>query len=161
MSDQTAKTWDERVAGHDCPFDEPRGDLSRQLIFVSKMKASTLYLERNQTYRGYCVLVYDPRHVARIDQLTTEEWQVLASDIHRAESAIFKACAPAHMNVASLGNAVPHVHWHLIPRYVDDPRWGDTIWSPAFSDLPPRTTLSDEEYQQVVSSIAQALTLIP
>lgn len=156
MSDPSAKSWGERVAGHDCPFDEPRGDLSRQLIFVAKMAASTLYLERNQTYRGYCVLVYDPRHVARIDELTIEEWRVLAGDIHRAQSAIFKACAPDHMNVASLGNAVPHVHWHLIPRYRDDPRWGDTIWNTSFSEL-PRTTLSEEEYQQLVASIALAL----
>ena len=160
MSDQDAKAWADRVGGHDCPFDEPRGDLSGQLIFVSRMKASTLYLERNQTYRGYCVLVYDPRHVARIDQLTPEEWQVLSSDIHRAESAIFKACAPAHMNVASLGNAVPHVHWHLIPRYMDDPRWGETIWNMSFSEV-PRTTLSDEEYQQIVASIVQALSVTP
>jgi diadenosine tetraphosphate (Ap4A) HIT family hydrolase len=158
MIEPVGQEWADRVAGQECPFDEPRGDLSKQFIFVAKLKVSTLYLERerNRVYRGYCVLVYDPRHVARIDQLTAEEWHVLAGDIHRAQSAIFKACAPAHMNLASLGNAVPHVHWHLIPRYLDDPNWGDTIWSP--SDVEPaKKTLREEEYAEIVKSIVDAL----
>jgi diadenosine tetraphosphate (Ap4A) HIT family hydrolase len=158
MNDQAGHEWADKVAGRDCPFDEPRGDLSKQFIFVAKLKVSTLYLERerNRVYRGYCVLVYDPRHAARIDELTLEEWQVLAADIHRAQSAIFKACAPAHMNLASLGNAVPHIHWHMIPRYPDDPHWGDTIWSPSENDT-PKKTLNESEYQVIVKSIAEAL----
>jgi diadenosine tetraphosphate (Ap4A) HIT family hydrolase len=158
MNDQAEQEWAEKVAGRDCPFDEPRGDLSKQFIFVARLQTSTLYLERerNRVYRGYCVLVYDPGHVARIDQLTLEQWHVLSTDIHRAQSAIFKACAPAHMNLASLGNAVPHIHWHLIPRYPDDPHWGDTIWSPSEIESPPRT-LDENEYRRIVESIADAL----
>ena len=158
MIDQAGQEWADKVAGRDCPFDEPRGDLSRQFIFVAKLQTSTLYLERerNRTYRGYCVLVYDPRHVARIDELTLDEWRALAADIHRAQSAIFKACSPAHMNLASLGNAVPHVHWHLIPRYPNDPNWGDTIWSPSENETLPKT-LSEEDYREIAETIAKAL----
>jgi ATP adenylyltransferase len=141
-----------------CPLDEPRGDLSRQFIFIAKLNASTLYLDRNQTYRGYCVLVYDPRHVTRIDELSADEWLVLAGDIHRAQSAIFKVCSPGHMNLASLGNVVPHLHWHLIPRYPGDPRWGDPIWTTILSDM-PHTTLDDVEYLELTASIADALAV--
>ena len=158
MTDQPGQDWAYKVAGHDCPFDEPRGDLSKQFIFVAKLQVSTLYLERerNRTYRGYCVLVYDPRHVARIDQLTPDEWHVLAADIHRAQSAIIQACSPAHLNLASLGNAVPHIHWHLIPRYPDDPHWGDTIWSPTENEAQPKT-LTQENYREIAETIAKAL----
>src|SRR5262245_28185078 len=156
MTHPPEHSWTDKVAGRDCPFDQPRGDLSRQLLLVAKMSSSSLYLERNQVYRGYCVLVYDLRHVTGVDELSPEEWQMLAGDIHRAQSAIVKACAPAHMNLASLGNVVPHLHWHLIPRYPDDPRWGDPIWTTPLRDM-PRKTLNDEEYAQLVASIAQAL----
>jgi len=158
MTDQAGQESTDKPSGLDCPFDEPRGDLSKQFIFVAKLQVSTLYLERerNRTYRGYCVLVYDPRHVARIDELTLDEWHVLATDIHRAQSAIIQACSPAHMNLASLGNAVRHVHWHLIPRYPDDPRWGDTIWSRYETDGVPKN-LTDDDYREIAESIAKAL----
>jgi diadenosine tetraphosphate (Ap4A) HIT family hydrolase len=158
MTDQAGQGPNEKISGLDCPFDEPRGDLSKQFIFIAKLQVSTLYLERerNRSYRGYCVLVYDPRHVARINELSLDEWHVLATDIHRAHSAIVQACSPAHMNLASLGNAVRHIHWHLIPRYLDDPNWGDTIWSPSDGIALPKT-LTDEDYREIAESIAKAL----
>jgi diadenosine tetraphosphate (Ap4A) HIT family hydrolase len=60
------------------------------------------------------------------------------------------------MNLASLGNAVPHIHWHLIPRYLEDPNWGDTIWSPSDAEEPTKT-LNEDEYREIVDSIARAL----
>jgi diadenosine tetraphosphate (Ap4A) HIT family hydrolase len=142
--------WIERVRGRDCRFDQPRGDLSQEFHFVASLSSSTLYLERNQTYRGYCVLIYDRRHVARIDQLDANEWTELSGDLHRAHAAIWKAFSPAHMNVVSLGNLVPHLHWHLIPRYVDDPRWGNPIWPT--SDT-PRLILEEADYNKLADRI--------
>jgi diadenosine tetraphosphate (Ap4A) HIT family hydrolase len=53
---------------------------------------------------------------------------------------------PDHINVESLGNVVPHLHWHIIPRYVDDPRWGMPIWTTPLSAMPDaRLETSDRE----------------
>ena len=43
---------------------------------------------------------------------------------------------PDHVNVESLGNVVPHLHWHIIPRYVGDARWGMPIWTTRSSAMP-------------------------
>jgi diadenosine tetraphosphate (Ap4A) HIT family hydrolase len=146
----------EKVTGQECPFDVPRVQLPANLIEIGRLSASTLYLERNQTYRGYCIAVYDKRHVTRIDELTPQEWLELAGDLHRAQSAVWKVCSPAHINIASLGNVVPHLHWHLIPRYVDDPRWGNPIWLSNVSEM-AQLTLSPQGYEHLIQQFRTAL----
>jgi diadenosine tetraphosphate (Ap4A) HIT family hydrolase len=82
---------------------------------VSKLAVSTLYLDRNQTYRGHCQLIYDEAHVEGLEHLPSGEFARFAEDLHRAANAISRVCRPDRMNYASLGNVVPHVHWHLVP----------------------------------------------
>jgi diadenosine tetraphosphate (Ap4A) HIT family hydrolase len=118
----------ELARGVGCPLCEPRADSNAEWDFVARLAASSLYLMRDQTYRGRCVLVFDGRHAARLGELTHEEWQMLSADLHAAEAAVARVVRPDHVNVESLGNVVPHLHWHIIPRYRDDPRWGDPIW---------------------------------
>ncbi len=127
-------TWDELAAGVSCPFDAPRAPHTAHWDAVATLSAASLYLPHNQTYRGHCILVFDPRHVTRLDELAPGEWTALADDMHRSTRAITATCAPDHFNVASLGNLMPHLHWHLVPRYKDDPRWGAPIWSADLRD---------------------------
>jgi diadenosine tetraphosphate (Ap4A) HIT family hydrolase len=42
---------------------------------------------------------------------------------------------PDHVNLESLGNVVPHLHWHIVPRYRSDPRWGAPIWLTSLADM--------------------------
>ena len=46
---------------------------------------------------------------------------------------------PDHINVESLGNVVPHLHWHIIPRYVGDPMWGAPVWQVPLDSMPDTT----------------------
>jgi diadenosine tetraphosphate (Ap4A) HIT family hydrolase len=121
--------WDELAAGERCPFDAPRAPHTPEWNAVATLRAATLYLPHNQTYRGHCILVFDPRHATRLDELAADEWAALSADLHRATRAIAAVCTPDHFNIASLGNVMPHLHWHLVPRYKTDPRWGAPIWS--------------------------------
>jgi diadenosine tetraphosphate (Ap4A) HIT family hydrolase len=47
------------------------------------------------------------------------------------EEAIRHILSPDKVNLASLGNVVPHLHWHVIPRYLDDPHFPAPIWAEA------------------------------
>jgi diadenosine tetraphosphate (Ap4A) HIT family hydrolase len=95
-------------------------------------------------YRGHGVLVFDPRHVTRLDELASAEWQAYSADLHRVVTAIVAVCRPDHVNVESLGNVVPHLHWHVIPRYKSDARWGAPIWAQTLSSQPEHRLAPDD-----------------
>src|SRR5262245_39186442 len=106
-----------------CPLCLPRPEYSDHWLLVAKLSSSTLYLDRNQTYRGHCQLIYDGAHIEGLESLSPEDFGRFTQDLHRAARAIAHVCQPDRMNYASLGNVVPHLHWHLVPRYKSDPRW--------------------------------------
>ncbi|MGH8143443.1 MAG: HIT family protein [Steroidobacteraceae bacterium] len=145
--------WEQRRAGVGCPLCAPRPDVNESVLLVRKLPVSSLYLARNQTYRGQCMLVYDVRHVNRLDELELAEWQALARDIWLAGRAVTLEFDPQHMNVESLGNEVPHLHWHLIPRYRDDGRWGGPIWTTQSSEL-RSLRLPEAQYLDRVRALA-------
>jgi diadenosine tetraphosphate (Ap4A) HIT family hydrolase len=137
-------SWDEWAAGRNCAFDAPRADVTPHWDLVRKLTVSSWYLPQNQTYRGHGVLVFDPRHATRLDQLTSSEWSAYAADLHAVVTAIGAVCKPDHMNVESLGNVMPHLHWHVVPRYKNDGRWGQPIWAPDVAAQPDRRLEADD-----------------
>ena len=128
-------SWESKVAGTGCPLCGPRPDSNAEWDLVAKLRISSLYLAKNQTYRGQCLLIFDPRHAARPDQLSIAEWSDFTADLRDASDAVTSAVRPDHVNVASLGNVVPHLHWHVIPRRLGDPRWGAPIWTEPMPEL--------------------------
>ncbi len=148
--------WDSNRAADGCRFCLPRDGIDDFMIEISRLAISTLYLEKIQTYRGHCVLLFDPRHVTRIDELSAAEWQQLSADIRAAELALIEVFNPDHINIASLGQVVPHLHWHIVPRYCDDPRWGGPIWTTTAAEM-QKIYLDTGEYLEIAASIRQAL----
>ena len=134
----------------------PRPDENDHWLKVAQLTVSSLYLDRNQTYRGHCQLVYDGGHVEGLEQLDVEEYQRLTADLHRAARAISAAQRPDRMNYCSLGNVVPHVHWHIVPRYRSDPRWGSPMYTTDMRDM-KMTRLDDAGYRQIVTEIRAQL----
>ena len=149
--------WATRVAGAGCWMDAPRPASNDWWDLVGTLTVSSLYLSKNQAYRGQCTLMFDPRHVARLDQLSRPEWLSFATDLHVAQQAIMRAVKPDHLNVELLGNVLPHLHWHLIPRYVGDPKWGAPIWQMPL-DTMPDVRLPDAERATLIADLRQALT---
>ena len=135
-----------------CPLCLPRPDDCEHWLKVAKLSVSTLYLDRNQTYRGHCQLVYDDAHIEGLENLARADFARLADDLHWAAGAIARACRPDRMNHVSLGNVVAHVHWHLVPRYRTDPRWGAPIYMSDVADMPV-TRLSEEQYRVLAQEI--------
>ena len=97
---------------------------TRPSDLVARLKASSWYLPHNPAYRGHGIVVFDPHHATRLDQLMGNEWQAYAVDLDGVVHVIVSVCKPDHMNIESLGNLMPHLHWDVIRRYKNDGRWG-------------------------------------
>jgi diadenosine tetraphosphate (Ap4A) HIT family hydrolase len=137
-------------------MDAPRPASNDFWDLVAPLEVSSLYLGKNQTYRGHCSLIFDRRHASRPDQLTAEEWTAYCTDLYAAQRAVVAVTCPDHINVESLGNVVPHLHWHIIPRYVGDPRWGMPIWTTPLSAL-PETHLEAQDREALLRALRDAL----
>jgi diadenosine tetraphosphate (Ap4A) HIT family hydrolase len=78
-------------------------------------------------YPGYCRAVWNA-HVAEMTDLTAGERSHLMRVVCEVEDVLRKCLHPDKINLASLGNAVPHLHWHVIPRFRGDPHFPNSIW---------------------------------
>ncbi|MEZ5658897.1 MAG: HIT family protein [Burkholderiaceae bacterium] len=68
-------------------------------------------------------------HVAEMTDLSTAHRQLLMQVVFELEAVMRAQLAPDKINLASLGNQVPHLHWHLVPRYRDDSHFPAPLWA--------------------------------
>lgn len=80
-------------------------------------------------FPGYIRIIWR-RHVAEMTDLSPAERGDLMQAIYQVEALQRQILQPEKINLASLGNQVPHLHWHLIPRWHADPCFPDAIWAP-------------------------------
>ncbi|HTM04054.1 MAG TPA: HIT family protein [Vicinamibacterales bacterium] len=151
------ETWKLLFGGTGCPMDAPRPDKSAHWDLIAPLAISSLYLSKNQTYRGHCQLIFDGRHACQLEQLTLQEYRAFTDDLFAAQRAVMRTVHPDHINVEVLGNVVPHLHWHIVPRYFSDPRWGMPIWATPLSAMPD-TRLPEAEHASLIEAIRLALT---
>lgn len=130
------------------------------VIFIAELSISTLLLYREQRFRGYCLLSFSAWDATSLDALNDNEYNLFAQDLRTASKAIRSVCNPDHLNYELLGNTNPHLHWHIIPCYKTDPRWGQPIWEgyPRNEFKINRHTLPETEYRLLVDQIRAALT---
>jgi diadenosine tetraphosphate (Ap4A) HIT family hydrolase len=134
----------------DCPICEHL--LLSHPLTIKEFPLSTLRLSNDQTIEGYCVLE-SKRHVTEVYDLGVEDQQTLMDELSQCARALKTVFQADKINYAFLGNKVPHMHWHLVPRQVTDPFWPESIWS---KTLPPRS-LPDPEYRRIIEAIRSAL----
>lgn len=79
-------------------------------------------------YAGFCRVIWHA-HVREMTDLAPAERAHFMCVVWAVEAAQRAVLRPDKVNLASLGNVVPHLHWHVIPRYEDDPHFPDAIWA--------------------------------
>ena len=94
-------------------------------------EVSDAYLQREDIQRGYSVVVWRGRHVAEPTELSADEATAYWLEVLRVGRAIEHVLEPVKLNYDLLGNSLPHLHTHVVPRYADDPRPG---WPFPFPD---------------------------
>jgi diadenosine tetraphosphate (Ap4A) HIT family hydrolase len=81
-------------------------------------------------YPGFLRVVF-ARHVAEMTDLEPVERERMMQVVFSAERVLRELYRPDKVNLASFGNQVPHLHWHVIPRYRDDPHFPEPAWGAA------------------------------
>jgi diadenosine tetraphosphate (Ap4A) HIT family hydrolase len=69
-------------------------------------------------------------HVAEWTDLAPPDRSHLMQAVAKVETVMRQLLAPTKINLASLGNMVPHLHWHVIARFEGDARWPAPVWAP-------------------------------
>jgi len=87
---------------------------------VREFKQSFLVMGYNQHFRGYAILLVK-RHQREPHQLPPAARRQLFDELMESGEAVWRCFKPWKLNYACLGNEVPHVHWHIIPRYKKGP----------------------------------------
>lgn len=80
-------------------------------------------------YPGFCRVIWNA-HVAEMTDLAAAERTRLMRVVFEVEAGLRELLRPDKINLASLGNSVPHLHWHVIPRFLGDPHFPAPIWAP-------------------------------
>jgi diadenosine tetraphosphate (Ap4A) HIT family hydrolase len=86
--------------------------------------------------------------------LSISDRQMLMAVVFIVEQAIRELFIPDKINLASFGNMVPHVHWHIIPRWQDDRHFPEPIWGKIHNDTPNRRpAVSDDLLMSTLSKL--------
>ena len=103
-------------------------------------------------YPGFCRVIWHA-HIKEMTDLTAADRGHLMQVVFDVEKAVRELLRPDKVNLASLGNAVPHLHWHVVPRYCDDSHFPNPIWGASLR--PPRSANMTDILNALTGRIAR------
>jgi diadenosine tetraphosphate (Ap4A) HIT family hydrolase len=148
--------WEQRYRGDGCVMcAQGRPDENEYGILVYRSDTSDAYLQKADVgQRGYCLVIWRGRHVAEVTQLSNTEAGAYWEDVMRVARAVELHYTPAKLNLMTLGNEVPHLHTHVVPRYVDDREPGRP---PSMRIGEPRPPLPIEEVRRDAAKLRELM----
>lgn len=136
---------------NDCLYCQ-RNDLQKELmIHFYDLTVSSVFLFREQSYYGRCVVAYKD-HVKELFELSDEQRNAFMSDVCKVAKAINDTFSPEKINYGAYSDKLAHLHFHIVPKYVDGLNYGGVF------EMNPRSVfLNDEEYNEITTRIINAL----
>jgi len=113
-----------------------------------------------EAFPGYCRVILN-RHVAEMSVLTASDVRHVMNVMFATERALRQVVQPDKINLASLGNLVPHLHWHVIPRWRDDSHFPAPIWAAAQRSGAARPVASSARLLQALKAQLSTLNETP
>ena len=86
-------------------------------------------------FPGFTRVIWDD-HVREMTDLDARLRSRLMETVLAVERAQREVLEPAKINLASLGNLTPHLHWHVIPRFADDSHFPQPVWGARQRQVP-------------------------
>ena len=117
------------------------------MIPIAELRVSRVFLFKEQTYRGRCLVAYNG-HVNDLNELSDEQRNLFMADVVQVTRAMQRAFKPEKINYGAYSDKLSHLHFHLAPKYVNGPDYGDT-----FKMNPGKLYLTDAEYQILINMV--------
>lgn len=112
------RNWDELVRGVGCGMCEGGRPESDEFgVRIRKSEYTDAYLQRADIQRGYTIVIWRGRHVTEPTELNDTEAREYWHDVLTVARALMTYYEPLKMNYETLGNSLPHLHTHLVPRF--------------------------------------------
>ena len=113
----------------DCPICAAQNE--EILLQTPNLRVIAVHNEANAP--AFCRVIWQ-HHVAEMTDLQPAERAELMDVVYKVEAAMRQVLQPEKINLASLGNVVPHLHWHVIARFQDDACFPAPIWAAAMRE---------------------------
>lgn len=135
-----------------CNYCSKNEALNNLMIEIGQLRVSTLYLFREQTYRGRCIVALN-EHETEFFHLSQDKQDAYMRDVAQAAAAIEKAFQPDKINYGAFGDTMPHVHFHIVPKFKDGYTWGKMFEMNPSANL----LLTEEQYGALIDQIKSHL----
>jgi diadenosine tetraphosphate (Ap4A) HIT family hydrolase len=119
---------------------------------IAELDLCYVMLNRDQFFTGY-TFVITKKHVTELFHLDKKARETVMEEVNMVAKALYNLFHPDKINYELLGNMVPHMHWHIVPRYRDDALWPRPIWAEPHSER----SLTAGEYAARVQQIGEQL----
>lgn len=119
---------------------------------IAELAHTYVLLNRDQFFPGYC-FVFTKEHVTELFHLERTVRNEIMDEVTAVAAALYKLFRPAKINYELLGNMVPHMHWHVVPRFSTEPLWPRPIWAEPHQEV----TLSPRDYAERIAEIRNCL----
>ena len=138
-----------------CFYCDPENEGRLNLMtIIGEMEYSRVYLMKDQAHKGRCVVALK-EHVSELSDLSDKACAGYMQEVAAVAGAVKKLWGCKKINLAAFGDKLPHLHFHVVPKYEDGFEFGGnfeiTNPNPVF--------LSDEEYQEMINAIKKELNI--
>jgi len=121
---------------------------------IAELECSYVLLNRDQFFPGYTFLLIK-EHMTELFHLDRDRRIMVMEEVTAVASALNTLFQPDKINYELLGNMVPHMHWHLVPRFRTDQVWPRPIWAVPHEEA----ILSPAGYTERIEQIRKAITI--
>ena len=136
---------------NECLYCQNNETLKSLMIEVAHLNVSRVFIFKEQTYHGRCLVAYD-EHVDDLNLLDDEKRNAFMADVAKVTRAMQKVFNPDKINYGAYSDTLEHLHFHLIPKYIGGPDFGGV-----FQMNPKAVYLTDEEYAQMAEALRKEL----
>lgn len=137
---------------NNCMYCNENKKLTDIMIYVCDLKASKVYLFKDQTYFGR-VVVAAKEHYKEIYEFSDDERNAFFEDVSKVAKALTEITQADKINYGVFGDNVPHFHVHLVPKKPDAPDFGGMFKM----SCSPSVTLTDREYEELICAFNKKL----